>query len=1206
MVRAFKSAMAMLLAVGLVCLLLGSPVAHAQQTLARRVSTTIVGFGSLTISQSSSSDPATVTVNITNSAVDNFGIYQFQSASCANIGSIFNPTAISGCTASSCPVGQLSDRYAEFNTSITVVDQDLTLFGTHTVNGRSFVVRNGTTVLGCANIGPQPQCSPTEYRVAAQTATAAVSCASYTFCNRLVEYETVAATPTTDRACQKFQTSDAAAVIIQGVSKTAFFDVEREARASIEEVLEANTNQNLSVAILRRLFANGTSTSTPSADVVLEIWIAAVDTDTRTPLTRAAVTSALTDLEGQTAASCQTTVQVACACNTSAVVPNATVGVDGCFSFNSGSYCVPQDQQNCPNSFPATTVDLNTFKNTGLRFRNCPTTHTATNCLEQLMAAAVVGVAAPTEVTVDDISIPNVRTPPEIPENLTLSQQGVNALRDGARWWRNLIQPTTLPYNDINYQIQYYRSNSEFDMSRAQTDGIAYGLPFAIMAGVSLVLFVFLPIVMAIMACCRCCSCCLCHECCGGKLDQQDPSRSKCILLTVLTASLCVCLITFAALVVAADAQMTAGVDDVEAAAVSGLDNMNLFKDNTLDQAEDVPGVLFPVVLDGVFGLLDTLNAGIAFGVVDVVGEVSDTLLTLVRSLADEVDTNYERMLDVQALSPNISAKLSELETALQDLDTAHEATRTACYAKMDAGVDVICDSFLPGIPTDVPSFTLDDVITPIIDGLQMIRDSDLRGLADEAEAVLNDIPYEVQDQIDMVTSQITTEAANVQADLDSEIANIRQQADDFTSNDFNIAQKKADIASTFQSAEPYEEYRAMASKAIAGVFIGLGALILIATVAGACSYDSDLDPTQRSSCSDACGRVILGSVGLLVIFSTIIHLIVAILFIMAAVTGKTCDSFDNDEVIRMVADQPANWDNKYLIPSMVNLLLDGLGALNASYVFDPYVFAFQSYSGSANVADLITMSQDLDARGTAIDGIISEIISLQQQQISLLSVVVVSAQNLTTRVQDFARDVAAFEDFFREVAEQAFDVDSIANDVLALAERFATIASNIIRDDIAPCGLMTTTYDDMMSASCDETQKGLDAWWFSMALVSFMSLLLTITGIKRHHVHPAVPLKHTCAVFAFLSRRMCTALYCQGLGMLVAHMLLLLEEEDAFWLLQAILSDLVPGDFYGGNLLGAVTDQRVLRELIRRHVPDVSTAIETSQVELSLITLNW
>lgn len=53
---------------------------------------------------------------------------------------------------------------------------------------------------------------------------------------------------------------------------------------------------------------------------------------------------------------------------------------------------------------------------------------------------------------------------------------------------------------------------------------------------------------------------------------------------------------------------------------------------------------------------------------------------------------------------------------------------------------------------------------------------------------------------------------------------------------------------------------------------------------------------------------------------------------------------------------------------------------------------------------------------------------------------------------------------------------------------------------------------------------------------------------------------------------------YCQGLGMLVAHLLLIVEEECAFWLLQTILVDLVPMDFYGGNLLGAVTDQRVLR----------------------------
>ena len=53
---------------------------------------------------------------------------------------------------------------------------------------------------------------------------------------------------------------------------------------------------------------------------------------------------------------------------------------------------------------------------------------------------------------------------------------------------------------------------------------------------------------------------------------------------------------------------------------------------------------------------------------------------------------------------------------------------------------------------------------------------------------------------------------------------------------------------------------------------------------------------------------------------------------------------------------------------------------------------------------------------------------------------------------------------------------------------------------------------------------------------------------------------------------------YCQGMGMLVAMLLLVMEEEEAFWSLRAILLRLIPRDYYSSTLLGAMTDQRVLR----------------------------
>eukprot|EP00040_Diaphanoeca_grandis_P016096 m.82925 g.82925 ORF g.82925 m.82925 type:complete len:928 (-) comp25572_c0_seq1:79-2862(-) len=81
---------------------------------------------------------------------------------------------------------------------------------------------------------------------------------------------------------------------------------------------------------------------------------------------------------------------------------------------------------------------------------------------------------------------------------------------------------------------------------------------------------------------------------------------------------------------------------------------------------------------------------------------------------------------------------------------------------------------------------------------------------------------------------------------------------------------------------------------------------------------------------------------------------------------------------------------------------------------------------------------------------------------------------------------------------------------------------------------------------------------------------------------------------------------YCQGMGMLVAMLLLVMEEDEAFWCLRAMLLKLIPKDYYSSTLIGAMTDQRVLRDLIVNNEQHVARVLEESNIELSLISLNW
>ncbi|KAK2160806.1 hypothetical protein LSH36_127g18070 [Paralvinella palmiformis] len=81
---------------------------------------------------------------------------------------------------------------------------------------------------------------------------------------------------------------------------------------------------------------------------------------------------------------------------------------------------------------------------------------------------------------------------------------------------------------------------------------------------------------------------------------------------------------------------------------------------------------------------------------------------------------------------------------------------------------------------------------------------------------------------------------------------------------------------------------------------------------------------------------------------------------------------------------------------------------------------------------------------------------------------------------------------------------------------------------------------------------------------------------------------------------------YCQGTGMIAASLLLFLEEEDAFWMMCAIIEDLLPASYYSNTLIGVQADQRVLRQLIITYMPNLDGVLKDHDIELSLISLHW
>ncbi|KAF7228728.1 TBC1 domain family member 2A isoform X2 [Nothobranchius furzeri] len=82
---------------------------------------------------------------------------------------------------------------------------------------------------------------------------------------------------------------------------------------------------------------------------------------------------------------------------------------------------------------------------------------------------------------------------------------------------------------------------------------------------------------------------------------------------------------------------------------------------------------------------------------------------------------------------------------------------------------------------------------------------------------------------------------------------------------------------------------------------------------------------------------------------------------------------------------------------------------------------------------------------------------------------------------------------------------------------------------------------------------------------------------------------------------------YCQGLNRLAAVALLILQnEEDAFWSLVAVVEAIMPQDYYTKNLIASQADQRVLKDFLAEKLPRLAAHFETYGIDVSLVTFNW
>ncbi|XP_030223759.1 TBC1 domain family member 2A [Gadus morhua] len=121
------------------------------------------------------------------------------------------------------------------------------------------------------------------------------------------------------------------------------------------------------------------------------------------------------------------------------------------------------------------------------------------------------------------------------------------------------------------------------------------------------------------------------------------------------------------------------------------------------------------------------------------------------------------------------------------------------------------------------------------------------------------------------------------------------------------------------------------------------------------------------------------------------------------------------------------------------------------------------------------------------------------------------------------------------------------------------------------------------------------------------LDLHRTLTTNKHFSAPSSPALQKLQRILLAFSWQNPTIGYCQGLNRLAAVSLLVLQdEEDAFWCLVAVVEVIMPLDYYTKNLVASQADQRVLKDFMAEKLPRLAAHLEEHAVDVSLVTFNW
>ncbi|XP_069467715.1 prominin-1-A-like isoform X2 [Ambystoma mexicanum] len=474
-----------------------------------------------------------------------------------------------------------------------------------------------------------------------------------------------------------------------------------------------------------------------------------------------------------------------------------------------------------------------------------------------------------------------------------------------------MVQPNAFP---PDFLIPFIESNFQtYDVKQI----LWYEAGYLACVIIGVLFIILMPLVGFFFCCCRCCGNC------GGKMYQEQTKRIKCkrhyhyialFLVTIIILAGNICMFI-------SNANFTDAVNKTFNSFNDTVNNVNTFlasvpqEINYIINSSNLP-------VTAANNSLQNIGPELGGSILNAIGTKAYPTLDLVSSMASVMYSSAVLLVGVNSsfnqlhsTQMNLSQQLSAVQKSIND--TQNSPSCTGCNSS--SANDLTFNANFNTMPDFSSQYKL----------LADLNATNIPLVLQEAKNTLSSIPQQVTNQ----TKSTVSDVQNQLKDINSELQNVNKDLS-FTDSLKNISKTLQNATTIFFDKKPQiEEYDHI--RWIIGICLSCIVLLIVICnlfgfLLGPIGLKPNVDPTNRSSVSNAGGDFFMAGAGFSFIFSWLLMIVVLVVFLVGGNSYTIiCKPWDNQQIFKVI-------DTPGLIPSFNLSQMLGLKdvSLNVSTIY--------------------------------------------------------------------------------------------------------------------------------------------------------------------------------------------------------------------------------------------------------------------------------